>query len=268
MQRGSDETPLGGEVVRRGQTVARPAGPWSETVQALLGHLRERGLAWVPEPLGFGPDGREIVGYVDGDVYGYPLPAWMWSEAVLVATARLLRRYHDATAGFQPASGPWQLPAHEPREVICHNDAAPYNLVFRGREPYGLIDFETASPGPRAWDLAYTAYRLVPLAAPGNPDLPASSTGERAARLARLCAAYGADGPSPRQLLETAPERLEELRAHTEALASDTRAGVRPLAAHARLYAADAGYVRAAADELRSAAERHGPGGPSGLQSR
>ena len=57
--------------------------------------------------------------------------------------------------------------------MICHNDYAPYNLVFRDGRLVGVIDFETAAPGPRAWDLAYLAYRLVPLAAPGNPDLPA-----------------------------------------------------------------------------------------------
>ena len=245
MQRDDDEMPLGGAVTRRDDTVVRRAGPWSPTVQALLGHLRARGLDWAPEPLGFDAEGREVVGYVAGDVHGYPLPAWVWSAEVLAATARLVRRLHDATAGF-PAAARWQLAVHEPAEVICHNDLGPYNFVFRGRELHGVIDFETASPGPRAWDLAYAAYRLVPLAAPGNPDLLASPDDERAARLARFCAHYGDGGPSPGEVLALVPRRLDELASLTI-----ERARARPeYAGHARQYRADAGYVRTAAARL------------------
>ncbi|WP_405867085.1 phosphotransferase [Streptomyces sp. NBC_01515] len=41
-----------------------------------------------------------------------------------------------------------------PVEVICHGDFAPYNCVFTGEGAVGLIDFDAARPGPRAWDLA------------------------------------------------------------------------------------------------------------------
>jgi aminoglycoside phosphotransferase (APT) family kinase protein len=34
--------------------------------------------------------------------------------------------------------------------------------------PVALIDFDVAHPGPRAWDLAYAAYRFVPLTAGGH----------------------------------------------------------------------------------------------------
>ena len=66
----------------------------------------------------------------------------------------------------------WQWPGHEPVEVICHNDFCPYNLLFEGTELTGVIDFDLASPGPRAWDLGQTAYRFVPLTDPENPDTP------------------------------------------------------------------------------------------------
>lgn len=33
----------------------------------------------------------------------------------------------------------------------------------------GVIDLDLASPGPRVWDMAYTAYRFVPLTDPANP---------------------------------------------------------------------------------------------------
>ena len=48
--------------------------------------------------------------------------------------------------------------------MICHNDFAPYNWVFNNHNHLiGLIDFDTCSPGSRLWDIAYTAYRIVPL---------------------------------------------------------------------------------------------------------
>jgi Phosphotransferase enzyme family len=175
-------------------------------VQELLRHVRTHGAAWAPEPRGiFG--GREAVGWVVGEVPAYPMPEWVWDERVLGASARLLRELHQATAGFERAGRTWQLPAHVPDEVICHNDFAPYNLAFRDGLPVAAIDFGTSSPGPRAWDLAYLAYRLVPLAAPGNPDLP--EIGDREARLARLCDAYG--GPSPDDVVAILPRRLLEL---------------------------------------------------------
>jgi aminoglycoside phosphotransferase (APT) family kinase protein len=55
-----------------------------------------------------------------------------------------------------------------------------------------LIDWDFAAPGPRAWDLAYAAYRFVPL----SPDQGAVQLGavlpvDRPRRLRRFCDAYG-----------------------------------------------------------------------------
>jgi aminoglycoside phosphotransferase (APT) family kinase protein len=165
----------------------------------------------------------------------------MWDDAVLVAAAALLRRYHDATVDFRPAEARWRLPARAPAEVVCHNDFAPYNLVFRGRTLAGAIDFDTASPGPRAWDLSYLAYRLVPLTAPGNPDAPATPESERTRRLDLLCATYGPPA-DPGAVAAAVPERLDELRAFTLARARD--GGPPELREHAALYETDARYAR------------------------
>ena len=59
------------------------------------------------------------------------MPSWVWTGTALDTAADLLRRIHDATAELD-VRGPWRAPAHEPVEVICHNDFAPYNLVFAG----------------------------------------------------------------------------------------------------------------------------------------
>jgi aminoglycoside phosphotransferase (APT) family kinase protein len=182
----------------------------------------------VPEPFGRVADGREAVEFLAGEVPAYPMPAWVWEDHVLVDAARRLRPLHDATLDFALAGRRWRLPAHEPVEVVCHNDFAPYNFVFRDRRLAGVIDWDTASPGPRVWDAAYLAYRLVPLTAPGNPDAIASSGSERARRLRLLCETYG--GLDPDAVVATAAARLDELIA---------------LGRHVDIYAADAAHLRA-----------------------
>jgi aminoglycoside phosphotransferase (APT) family kinase protein len=161
----------------------------------------------------------------------------------------MLRRLHDASAGFAAADPVWQLPAHAPAEVVCHNDFAPHNLVFRGGMPVGVIDWDTASPGPRAWDLAHLAYRLVPLTAAGHPETPASSRADRAARLRALCDAYAAAGPvagcRPGDVLALGEQRVRELAAFTAARARRERSA--ELDSHVALYRADAAYLRAEA---------------------
>jgi Phosphotransferase enzyme family len=198
-----------------------------DSVHALLRHVRERGVPGVPAP------GE----YIPGDVPAYPMPDWVWEPRVLDETARWLRVFHDATLDFPREGRGWMLPVREPAEVICHNDFAPYNMVFRDGRLVGVIDYETVGPAPRAWDLAYLAYRLVPLAAPGNPDLPPQDDPE--ARLARLCAAYG--DADPAGVLALIPPRLDAL------------APISP-PDHARQYRADAAFLRARARAASRAA--------------
>jgi hypothetical protein len=182
-------------VTRVGDTVRRQAGPWTPAVHALLRHLRTHGFGQAPEPLGLDDQGREILSLLPGRVATYPLPPFVWSDETLVAIAQLLAAYHHATVGFVPPAGAvWQWPAHQPFEVVCHNDVAPYNLLFQQGRPTGLIDFDTASPGPRVWDLAYAAYRFVPMAHDGHaPVFGVPLPVDRPGRLRRLCDAYGLD---------------------------------------------------------------------------
>jgi aminoglycoside phosphotransferase (APT) family kinase protein len=192
------ETRLAGghltEVWRLGDTVRRPAGPWTPTVHALLRHLEAVGFAGAPRALGVDQRGREVLGYLEGQVPAYPVPARLWSEAVLVEAAWLLRRLHDATAGFRPPAAVWRRGAAAPGggDVICHNDVAHYNTVFVAGRPMAFIDWDFAAPGPRAWDLAYAAYRFVPLVRDGYaPLFGVPLPVDRPARLRRFCDAYG-----------------------------------------------------------------------------
>lgn len=165
-------------VVRVGDTVRRRAGPWTPSVQRLLHHVRAHGLAWVPEPRGVDERGREVLAFISGEV-PHAMPEWVWSESVLGEVATALRQWHEATADFPRASAVWGAAPREPAEVICHCDFAPYNCVFRDGHFAGAIDYDFCAPGPRLWDLAYTAYRFVPLMPPAGVGWPDGIGGER-----------------------------------------------------------------------------------------
>jgi Phosphotransferase enzyme family len=51
----------------------------------------------------------------------------------------------------------------DPGSVVCHNDLAPRNTVFREGSPVAFVDFDLASPAQPAWDVAHLAWQFVPL---------------------------------------------------------------------------------------------------------
>lgn len=117
-------------VSRRGDVVRRSSGPWSPAVHAWLRHLARRGLQLAPRPLRINPgDDTEELTYIDGTVLsGGSSPRYLWHDATLQATARLIRQFHDAASSFAPPAGAaWQQMAGFPGggDVICHNDLAP-----------------------------------------------------------------------------------------------------------------------------------------------
>ena len=230
-------------VVRVGNTVRRAAGPWTPTIHAFLRHLRAAGFRCVPEPLGMDDQGREILSLLPGAAPTYPLPAFAWRDATLVAAAGTLRAFHDAGRGFvAPPGGLWRSAPEAPAEVICHNDFAPYSCVYEDGRAVGVIDFDFASPGPRLWDLAYLAYRIVPL----STDTADGFSGqEREKRLAVLLDAYGASDTMA-ELREVAGHRLRELGSLSDTMAEGL--GKPELHEHAALYRKDAAALRRCVD--------------------
>lgn len=210
-------------VARVGQTVRRAAGPWTPAVQALLHHLEARGFSGAPRALGYDAHGREMLLFIEGDVGHFPLPPALWSDETLCAVARLIRAYHDATSGFvPPPAAAWQLvyPDATRHEVICHNDLAPYNTVYVEASPVAFIDFDMAGPGPRAWDLAYAAYRFVPLEHYDSGDLQRlglTDLDTQSRRLRRFCDSYGIP---PRDVLALIIPRIEQMCATITASAA------------------------------------------------
>lgn len=172
---------------RVGDTVRKPGQPQSATVQRLVAHVRAQGVTWPAEPLGTDEAGNDVWRFIPGTV-SHDDPHDAYPDAVVEDVARRLREWHDATVTF-PRSGAdvWWWPGKVPAEVICHVDFAPYNHVFRDGAFVGAIDFDICYPGPRLWDLAYTAYRYVPL----TPDADAALLERRLGRLDRFLSAYG-----------------------------------------------------------------------------
>jgi hypothetical protein len=229
-----------GQVVRVGDTVVREAGDWTPSVHRLLDHLERRGVDGVPRVRGRTGDGREVLGFVPGTVPSYPMPAWVWSQRALLTSAQLLRRIHDVTADAD-RTGPWRSPTHQPAEVVCHNDFATYNLVFDEEAgAVGVVDWDYASPGPRIWDLAYLAYRIVPLTTVDEGD--GFTPAQRLARLDALLRAYRSD-TTPAQVAAVLRRRLLELADFSEAKAAEL---AKPqLRDHAAQYRRDASHLLA-----------------------
>ncbi|NUR59158.1 MAG: GNAT family N-acetyltransferase, partial [Catenulispora sp.] len=190
-------------VTRIGNRVHRPAGEWTPAVQALLKHLESKGFTAAPRAHGLDAEGREILDFIPGEV---PTSEAHVTDEALSEVAVMLRAFHDATLDFTPPPDvAWHFAPRAPAEVVCHGDVAPYNTVFRDGRPVALIDFDTAHPAPRVWDVAYAAYRFVQLVEDGVP------AAEQARRLALFADAYGLSGTDRGFLIDTAIARLHHL---------------------------------------------------------
>jgi hypothetical protein len=195
-----------GAVVRVGDEVRRPASAHSGTIHALLLHLRQQGFEGAPLPLGFAGGGRERLAFIPGDVPIPPYPAWSLTETALASAAELLRRFHDATAGFvSPPGASWnrELADPSPRaEIVCHNDVCPENIVYRDGAAVALLDFDFAAPGRRVFDVAAFARMVVPLEAPEDAARSGRGGLDPVARLRVVADAYGLAAADRPELLE------------------------------------------------------------------
>lgn len=190
-------------VLRIGDHVHRPAGEWTPAVHALLQHLETKGFKGAPRTHGFDSEGREILDFIPGDV---PDSQVHVSDEALTDVATLLRAFHDATLDFTPPpTATWHFTPRTPTEVICHGDIAPYNTVFHDGRPVAFIDFDTAHPAPRVWDVAYAAYRFVQLVEDGV------SPAEQARRLGLFANAYDLTAADREALVPAVIARLHHL---------------------------------------------------------
>lgn len=239
---------LGGRPVRRSKRgVHRPVGPWSPTVHAFLRHLEAVGFDGAPSLVEEDRDGDEVLTFVEGEVLAAgptwrpgmptPWPEWAQDDACLAATARLLRRFHDAAATFvPPADAVWRRPAAVTAgsgTAVCHGDIGPHNTVYRDGRPVALIDWDTIRPDDPLVELGTALWKYVPLgddaylaatdfAAP--PDLPH--------RLEVFARAYGiTDGAPVGWALHQAKQRSVESLRHFPVTPAEGAAELRRVAA-------------------------------------
>ena len=126
---------------------------------------KEHQFPWAPTIVGSDDQGREISRYIPGESGEEAWPRVV-DEAGLTAFARLLRPpYHDAVADYVPPSGTrWAYGAFDRRKghVVCHGDFGPWNVVWQGLEPVGLLDWDFVYPGPALDDVAYALEFTAP----------------------------------------------------------------------------------------------------------
>ena len=167
--------------VRVGDTVRRRPAARAEFVHRLLQWLADADWRGAPRFLGFDELGREMLTYLDGHVaWEARQPAGVWSAASMREAGRLVREFHDLTAGTELAQG---------EEVVCHNDLSPRNTIYRdgesGLRPVAFIDWDLAAPGKRIHDVAHACWQYLNLG-PGVDDVDA------AAQLMQvICDGYG-----------------------------------------------------------------------------
>lgn len=194
-------------IVRRGDRVWRPMGPWSPAVHEYLRHLELAGFDGAPRVLGVEGD-REVLSFLPGEVaadpawqpgHGHRLPAFTRTLESLRAAGRLLRGLHEAAAGFAPTEVGYRSHPHAPApgEVVCHGDLGPWNTVYRDGLPVGFIDWDSAGPAHPLTDLAAAAWVFVPLA-PAEQLIESGfeRPADMAGRLAEFLAAYGLADPA------------------------------------------------------------------------
>jgi Ser/Thr protein kinase RdoA (MazF antagonist) len=234
-----EELPLPGNVagaVRVGNTVRRPAGPWSLSVDALLRHLELRGFEGSPRSLGFDERGRHVVEWVEGEM----LTVTPTSPASTCRrVGELIRAFHDAVADFRPATGAeWNVVIPPDRvELVIHHDLAPWNLVC-GSGRWAFIDWDNAGPGSRLWDISYAAHGFVPLQ-------PGTDLSEAGRRLCALADGYGMDRADRQRLAQLLVRRITSMY---DLLAWGHDSGEQPWArlwteGHGSQWAADAAFT-------------------------
>ena len=154
--------------------------------------------------LGIDDQGREILTYIEGEVFVGPEEVGdrvrILTDPQLASAGRLIRRFHDATAGTSFAGV---------AEVVCHPDLVQHNIVFQGEEAVAIIDWdEDVAPGSRIFDLSHAVWCLAEIGEQGGP------VADQAHRARIVCDAYGWDDRSA--LIDEIEARFRRALAHAQ----------------------------------------------------
>ncbi|HZL01594.1 MAG TPA: phosphotransferase [Cellulomonas sp.] len=255
-----EEPLLGGNVtaglVRVGDTVRRPAGPWTPAVHAVLRRLEDVGFRHAPRSFGLDEQGRHVLEHVPGPMAHPDAAALGLHRPAPTDIGRLARDLHDALDGWAPpADAVWHI-AIEPdvEDLVVHHDLAPWNLVL-AEDRLVLIDWYGCGPGSRLWDLAYAAHGFVPLA---PPDAGGPGTDAAASALRELADGYGLDDDGRVRLAGLLARRTWSMY---DLLDRGHRTGTQPWArlwdeGHGTSWRNDAEWIEAHGAALRTALTR------------
>jgi hypothetical protein len=114
--------------------------------------------------LGVDEEDCEVLSYLEGES-GPEGWAKVVDDAGLTRFARLLRDYHDAVADFRPPDELRWFTGETGTggdELVCHGDFGPWNVVWQGEKPVGILDWDYARPGSRIHDVAYALEYVAP----------------------------------------------------------------------------------------------------------
>ncbi|MGW0827050.1 phosphotransferase family protein [Streptomyces sp. NPDC002845] len=179
---------MASEVLRRDDTVLRPASDSSEFTASLLKIFEQQNFLGAPKYLGQ-VDGKDILTYIEGDV---PAKFQPWSNDQVRAAAHLLREMHDATRGSDLAGR---------FDVVCHHDPGPNNYVFQDGIPVAMIDWAEAAPGSRLEDVAYMAWTW------SISSKQVMALEDQAAQVRLIADVYGLEDAERRALVDCILER-------------------------------------------------------------
>ena len=234
------EIPLSGGqktdgVVRVGDTVRRPTGPWTPRAHALLHHLERVGFAGAPRVLGLDAQGREILTWIDGVTIWPDAPDTLETDENLARAARLVGDFHRAASTF-------------PEGQMLHGDLGTWNVIVGPQ--WAIIDWDDVENGPVEWEIAYCLHAFLWLS-PRN-----QSTDAEISRRMQLFA----DGYQllRRQLLESVDLIAESCEHICRAIQREASVGGAPalrMIADGALdeWSADAEHVRSRAPTWRRA---------------
>ena len=183
-------------ILKVGDTIHRPTHFWSPAVHELLKYLESINFSYSSRYFGQDYQGREVLSHIDGES---GVDGWkkITTDEGLRKYAKLLRAYHDAVADFHPSGGlGWSTGAKKLQagDIICHGDFGPWNIVWQGDEPVGIIDWDMAHPALPDHDILYA----LEYAAPFRDDETAikwhhfDKVPDRKHRIAIFLEAYGA----------------------------------------------------------------------------
>jgi aminoglycoside phosphotransferase len=150
------------KVCKENDTVSRPLEPWSGNIHLLLRHFYNNAL---PVPKVIKTDTtHEYLEYINGE----QIHPRKWNDEALAEAAKLVKKLHTAAKAFDYNRTmewkPWYLRELGRPELCSHGDIAPWNIITRGNNIVGLIDWEYAGPIDPIIELARACWLFPQLA--------------------------------------------------------------------------------------------------------